>query len=226
MALSPTVNVVTTMGSGPRVLLASASLLSYLTEDEKDSLRRDTSLRCTFIEIKTPPNLQSFKDFLGVISTLHMFIEGSGNKSVVFIGDERDSPFGIGLSIFYKKVVRHLVMVNPIFTKFEPKASFLKMAIDRVEKWLPLGLPLRGTVVSFQIPSFLHRVRVPTLVLDSERNEGNRLLLESLPTGFQIFWQKGELLASVLEFFEVPAKCPMKNRLVIVQHDAINFYRP
>lgn len=87
---------------------------------------------------------------------------------------------------------------------------------DRVERYLPFGLPLRSARDSFDARSFLHRVRCPVLVLTSGFSTARELKDSAifpafLPTSWKdSFDSKDAFTHVVLDFLEIPARSPQK----------------
>lgn len=91
--------------------------------------------------------------------------------------------------------------------------------IDRLERSLPLGLPLRLRSQGFDAKPYLQRIRCPALVVTTReagaflRTEAE-LLEAKLPTSWRLDLteqdEAGELARQILDFQEVPARCPQK----------------
>ena len=92
--------------------------------------------------------------------------------------------------------------------------------VDRLERSLPLGLPLRQRTRAFDAKPYLQRIRCPALVVTTReaeaflRSEAD-LLQAKLPTSWRLELTSGdevaELAQQILDFQEVPARCPQKN---------------
>lgn len=120
------------------------------------------------------------------------------------------------LALRAPRSVRTIVFIDAS-TRAHPTS--LSRLVDRLERWLPLGLPLRLSQQGFDAKPFLQRIRCPVLVVSSalatpyERKEA--LVLEAaLPTAWRVTLSAGnaseELAQLVDEFHDVPAKCPQK----------------
>jgi hypothetical protein len=115
------------------------------------------------------------------------------------------------------KLVRTAVFVDAA-SRAHPSA--LARFIDRVERALPLGLPLRLKNQGFDAKPYLQRMRCPALVVTTEtasphiRNEAE-LLEAMLPTSWRLDISTSDavdkLAEQILNFQEVPARCPQKN---------------
>ena len=116
------------------------------------------------------------------------------------------------------KAVRTLVIVD---APSRPHPSTWDRLVDKVERFLPLGLPLRLGTAGFNVQAYLHRVRCPLLVVTTPQAgaflqgdaEG---VARSAPTAWRISLTDDELAQGLLsetivQFQETPAKCPQKN---------------
>lgn len=116
------------------------------------------------------------------------------------------------------KAVRTLVVVD---APSRPHPSTWDRLVDKVERFLPLGLPLRLGTVGFNVQAYLHRVRCPLLVVTTPKAgaflqgdaEGVAL---SAPTAWRIVLtdeqlSQGLLSETIVQFQDTPAKCPQKN---------------
>ncbi len=117
----------------------------------------------------------------------------------------------------HPKFVRTAIYVNACS---RPHPGKLQRFLDRVERAMPLGLPLRLRSEAFDSKPYLQRLRCPSLVLTTasatefEKAQA-QLFVEHMPTA----WRKDldskgaeqQLANLVLEFQQVPVKCPQKN---------------
>jgi hypothetical protein len=128
------------------------------------------------------------------------------------------------LAIRNRKLVRRLMLVDAHTGSAE---NYLYRLLDRIEAYIPCGLPLRKLGDDFDSRSEIHRVHTPTLVLvsgsaSSEEREQSDFLSERLPNvwkGSVKYPESGGLLARLEQiireavlFKEVPVKSPQKNR--------------
>ena len=115
------------------------------------------------------------------------------------------------------KLVRSIVFID---ATTRPHPTFWSKTIDALEEKLPLGLPLRLRSVGFDGNSFLQRIRCPALVVTSphastyEKRQA-KVLGEKLPTAWLAeLAEPGaveQLNSMILDFQQIPAKCPQKN---------------
>jgi len=117
--------------------------------------------------------------------------------------------------------IRTLVLVDSVP---RPSPGPLERIGDRLEKFLPLGLPMRGSSTGFFGSAFLQRIRCPSLLIlspaaDNYATEQFEQMLEGLPTAWGVkmeSWSEfSQIISAVLEFQQVPARCPQKNRVAI-----------
>lgn len=136
------------------------------------------------------------------------------------------------IALLEPRLARTIVLVD---ASTRPHPNYFSRTIDWLERILPLGLPLRTRTVAFDAKPFLQRIRCPVLVVCMGgatpfiRGEAS-ILAAHLPTSWQIALPgsgvvgdgvvgDGEvgsggveaLTSLVLDFEEVPAKCPQKN---------------
>lgn len=140
-------------------------------------------------------------------------------RQASFVCFSAASALVLNLCLLELKFIRTLVIVDACT---RPHPTLLSRFIDKLENYLPLGLPLRSFSQAFDAKSFLQRVRCPVLVVTSSR-AGAYLKFQAeafhsqLPTG----WVQNlssqnevqELNQHVLEFQKIQAKCPQGNRL-------------
>jgi len=115
------------------------------------------------------------------------------------------------------KLVRTAVFVDGA-SRAHP--SLLSRFLDKIERALPLGLPLRLAHRGFDSRSFLQRIRCPALVVASHhasaaaRADASEMAAR-MPTAWGLeLGAEGaakELGELVLAFSDVPARCPQKN---------------
>ncbi len=112
------------------------------------------------------------------------------------------------------KIVRTLIFVDG---ENRPHPSLWQRAVDRIERALPLGLPMRSGIEGFDAKPLLQRLRCPSLIVTSpgasahSRSEATTFSV-GLPTAFEYKLSSNdyaeELSDLVVSFQDVPAKCP------------------
>lgn len=158
--------------------------------------------------------------------------EGRAIRQASFLGFGAAATIVQEVALNVLKLVRTLVLVDAT-TRAHP--SWCQRFSDRVEEFLPLGLPLRLRGLGFDGKPYLHRLRCPALVVCSraatifERAQAE-LLADRLPTAWRIELGRSDLgpipkqqlagahnineelqLAELVrEFSETPARCPQR----------------
>lgn len=121
------------------------------------------------------------------------------------------------VALMNAKSIRSLVLVDG---SCRAHPSAFQRFIDRVENWLPLGLPLRRNHPGFDGMPFLHRVRCPVLVVTREgasryQRDQARYMKSQFSTAWLTELEVGAdakvLGDRVLAFQTLPVKCPQKN---------------
>lgn len=167
------------------------------------------------LQIQTP--LVTDTNWEQLTTALMDLLAGASIRHASFISFGACGALVQSLALRALRMVRTIVFVD---ASTRAHASGPSRFVDRVERWLPLGLPLRLTQSGFDAKPFLQRIRCPVLVVSSPRANAYQLseasVLEAgLPTAWSATLTSGdpaqELAALVLEFQEVPAKCPQKN---------------
>ncbi len=113
--------------------------------------------------------------------------------------------------------VRTLISVD---VTSRPHPGSLEKLFDKVERYLPLGLPFRSRGEGFDASPFLNRVRCPSLVVVSpeatayEKAEA-LTISRALPTSWHLDLSSEDAWATlpdhILSFQNIPVKCPQKN---------------
>lgn len=157
------------------------------------------------------------KDWRQALDDLLNFIDDKGIRSASFIAFGDSSVLIQALCLKKPKLLRTIVFFDGA-TRAHP-SKFVK-AVEKLEGFLPLGLPFRSDFPGFDGKPFLQRIRCPVLVglsanADQYRSEQAELLVSGMPTSFFIKFESiniADQLAKVIEDFQaVPAKSPQKN---------------
>lgn len=166
-------------------------------------------------------------DMTHVISSaarIESSLEGVGTKRTTVVGIGAGAPLAQALAALSPEVVRRLILVNPT-ARVSP--TFLVRCVDRIEMFLPLGLPLRPLGQSFDSRPLLHRIRCPALVLTTPSasryvSDQASFIAAKIPNARREElreepWDHSgaigtELASRLLTFLQVPAKKPQKNR--------------
>jgi len=119
-------------------------------------------------------------------------------------------------AVFRPKICQSIILIDPVFQLAVTRFTRL---INWVEQILPLGLPLRVGTDSFISAPFLHRIRCPTLVINSgkegvEQEEAISSMTRRIPNGW--FRRLGreapeaDLIESISSFLPVRHRYPMR----------------
>lgn len=168
-----------------------------------------------------PPKPREVVDFA---KQLYAAARDEKLKRASVLGIGSGGSIAISLCDLFPKFVRRLILLDTS-TRLEPTA--VAEAIDRLEAFFPLGLPLRRLGEDFDARPILHRLHCPTLVLSSPKCSAYERVQSELIAGrVPNAWLKrleqraieGEGSASVefvellTEFLEIAAKRPQKNK--------------
>ena len=147
-------------------------------------------------------------------------LNGRELKRVTVVGIGNGANIAQAVAIAFPRIIRRVVLVDAT-TRLAP--SRLVRLVDRIERVLPLGLPLRSSSTSFDSRPYLHRVRCPTLVVTTKGADGftraqSEIILATVPNAWHAEIDAvgpgligDELLGLIRGFLEVPAKRPQKN---------------
>jgi hypothetical protein len=141
-----------------------------------------------------------------------------GVRQATFVAFGAASILIQSLALTHLKGVRSIILVNGA-SRAHPGIG-LRIA-DKIERSLPLGLPLRMRSSAFDSKPFLHRIRCPVLIVTTmtatpyEISQAE-ILNRGLPTAWRMTLDSGreeDHLRELIESFqEVQAKCPQKVR--------------
>lgn len=87
-----------------------------------------------------------------------------GVKRTTLLGAGAGASVAQALAVFHPTIVRRVILVDPT-ARLSPSLGM--RIIDRIEHFLPFGLPLRKLSSAFDSRPFLHRLRCPTLILST-----------------------------------------------------------
>ncbi|MCB0325369.1 MAG: hypothetical protein KDD69_17420 [Bdellovibrionales bacterium] len=174
----------------------------------------------SFVVAGDPPSGESVEAYA---RELEQCLVSEGVKWVTAFGIGSGASAAQALTIQSARMVRRVVLLDAT-TRFEP--GLVQRAIDRLERFFPLGLPLRRLTKQYDSRPMLHRIHCPALVLlsptqggfieEQGRNIAQRIpnawfrrLREPAIRGGKLGAELHELLS---EFLEVPVKRPQKVR--------------
>lgn len=140
--------------------------------------------------------------------------ESHGLKQVTAIGFGGAASLVQHLALVEQRRIRRLVLIDG---STRPHPSWHTRVSDWLEKFSPLGLPLRLRSNGFDSKSLLHRIRCPVLVVISVRCDAFRtgqslILADCLPTAWllRLSAERDALVNAVNDFHDIAAKCPQK----------------
>lgn len=146
------------------------------------------------------------------------FLDKNSIRQASFVSFAAASSIVLNLCLTELKLARSVVLVDACT---RPHPGWFDLLADRIENFLPLGLPLRSNSRGFDAKSFLQRIRCPVLTVLSRgagpyvRSQAS-VFADGLPTGWSAELSGGDQVAElnrhVLNFQKVPAKCPQKNQ--------------
>lgn len=143
-------------------------------------------------------------------------IRANGVRQSSFVGLGDAASIAQYLTMLEPKSVRTLILVDATSRSHPTRLSRF---IDRVEELLPLGLPLRMKSEAFDSKPFLQRIRCPTLIVtsidaDPFLDSQSQMFAHRIPTSWPVKLSSPdpdvELAELVIEFEQIPAKCPQK----------------
>lgn len=136
-------------------------------------------------------------------------------RQTSIVGSGSSGAIAQNIALKENKLIRSLILIDSN-TRSHP--SFSTKLIDKIEKLLPLGLPLRTNRLDFDSKPFLQRLRCPALVITSSHSNNYtkdqaKIIASRIPTAWHIPIKNNLIsnLSKKIEEFElVPAKCPQK----------------
>lgn len=151
-------------------------------------------------------------------------LEMNGLKRITLIGINEGASVVQALTILSPRLFRKAILINP---ESRIRPSLFTTVIDRIESFLPVGLPFKASNKNFNSRPFLHRIRCPVLVLTTNEATYFNMLESSyiaskIPNCYIISLKKplftdssisfsNEFLSLVKDFNESPVKRPQKN---------------
>lgn len=135
-------------------------------------------------------------------------------RSISLVGVDSGGALAQAVAVRTWRILRRLVLVDSVT---RVNTTFFEKVLNRVESFLPLGLPLRKRSNAYDSRPELHRVQCPTLIFRSKDSSADtssafldyqaNLLNKSIPNSWmKRLENKSELIKEILEFEKVPAK--------------------
>lgn len=186
-------------------------IISDSDSRECDELTRE--LGDEFSILALSGGLPAQSEVMAFSQSLMRHLESQKIKRITVCGIRAGAAIAQALSVLDPKQIRRLILLDAT-TRLEP--GVLSRSIDWLERFLPLGLPLRSLSRDFDSRPFLHRIRCPSLVLHSPgaglylRSQANYLAHKIPNAWLRPLYNEQELAALVLEFMQVPTKRSQK----------------
>lgn len=158
------------------------------------------------------------------VDEIELALAGAGVRSAVFVGVGDAACVAQALTLRSPKLVRTMVLID---ATSRPHPSRWVRGIDRLEKFLPLGLPFRNNADGFDALSLSHRLRSPCVIAVSgmateyQRSEA-RVLSNRLPTAVLLESQKSiaEIIEEAVQVSKaMPARIPQQQGRGLHQGD-------
>ena len=137
-------------------------------------------------------------------------------RSISLVGLNSGGALAQAIAVRTWRILRRLVLVDSVT---RVNMTFFEKLLNRIESFLPLGLPLRKRSNAYDSRPELHRVQCPTLIFRSKDSNSEssfldyqaNLLNESIPNSWiKKLEDKSKLIKEILDFEKVPAKRPQK----------------
>lgn len=186
-----------------------------------ETLHASLANSCRSVLIHIPP--VSDHNWEDQTNMLLEAISALGIRQVSFVAFGAGGAVVKNLALREPKMVRTIALVD---ATARPHPTWLSRSIDSLEHFLPLGLPLRSPKHGFDSRATLHRLRNPILSVVTSgagtflKHQG-MLVSREAPTAWYVDLSEtaqsgGDETAIlsdlVLNFQDIPVKCPQKNR--------------
>ena len=137
-------------------------------------------------------------------------------RSISLVGVDSGGALAQAIAVRTWRILRRLVLIDSVT---RVNLSFSEKVLNRIESFLPLGLPLRKKSKAYDSRPELHRIQCPTLIFRSSLSSSfldyqASLLNKSIPNSWIKRLKntsspiKEVLLKEILDFEKVPAKRP------------------
>lgn len=157
------------------------------------------------------------QDWRAASNELLSFIDSNNIRSVSFVAFGDSAVVAQALALRRPRLLRTMTFIDGA-TRAHP-SSFVRL-VEKIEGYLPLGLPFRSDFPGFDGKPFLQRIRCPVLVVlspyaDQYRKAQARLFQYGMPTSFLIEIGEDEveqqIARAIVDFQNIPVKMPQKN---------------
>lgn len=177
-----------------------------------ESLTGRLSTFAQVLEFSVAPP-QSGGDWRQVSDELDASLVARGIRHCPIVGVGEGAIIAHYLAVYRPKLCQSLILIDPVFERL---STWLSRLVDRIERVLPLGLPLRVGTDSFLPAPFLHRIRCPTLVVSSRGTgvggeDATALMTQRIPNGwYESVKADAEVADCIRSFLPVRHRYPMR----------------
>lgn len=210
------------LGTAPRnspvlLILTDGSVSLAMAERWGRGVGEEFALYVLSSDLPSSENVESFAE------SLNRHCRKEGMRRVTVLGVGRGANVALAFTVAAAKLVRRLVVLNGT-SRLAP--GLFARAVDAVEEFLPLGLPLRPLSKTYDARPTLHRIHCPVLVLVSRQagsfvRDQAALLAARIPNAWRRELSQPELAEdgrlsdelrqTLREFLQVPVKRPQKS---------------
>lgn len=203
------IDLVSDTGKGRSFVILQESFENSVLNQE---LSKSLSEKSRVLIIQTP--IISETNWRQISDSIIYKLDELKIRQASFIG--RDSVTAViqNIGLAAIRLVRTMVLINPA-TRAHP--SFFINVLDWIDRHLPMGVPFASKGKAFDGKSYLQRLRCPVLIITNDKASYHQLseseiMSERIPTAWLIREdQEDKVKDLIVEFQEVPAKCPQKN---------------
>ncbi len=207
------ISIVSDVGSGrPSVLLVENEEYANFA----DVIASKLQARCRVIVLSSPEVLP--ENYELITAEIFQVLSNLDVRHGQFVGLGSAAALVQNLALHNPRLVRSMVIVD---ASMRPHPTRAERVLDRLERGLPFGLPLRLTPIGFNVRAFAHRLRCPILLIASKySNAFVRRELRELSYKAPTAWymdiseaneQAKEVVSLIDAFQGIPAKSPQKN---------------
>jgi len=170
---------------------------------------RNTLLQLNEIDLWTISELSPSPERISAAAeALEAQMASHNLKRITFLASSWGAPIVIQYAASFARNVRRVVLIDGR-SRFE--RSLMEKAAEFLDQILPLGLPLRPLSKAFDPRPILHRLRCPTLILQSEGLEDEAAFLgERIPNSWIENFSERSFGERFRLFLDVPTKQPQK----------------
>lgn len=170
-------------------------------------------------------DLPAGEEIISFATRLISELERLGLRRITILAREDGANIAQALCLLDPKLFRRAVLIDP---RSRVHPTFSEQVIDKIESYLPVGLPFRASSKGFNSRPFLHRIRCPILVLISKSaslfsQSESEYIARKIPNCYLQKLQATEYFSNnsgfseeifklLAEFHETSAKRPQKNR--------------